>query len=213
MGASKYYNEIINRQYPFSFFEYAIKWNVEEIAGKKDANGFIVQRIEVDSSISNSGVPKKPYLEAWSVTNGVCADTRLNKYDDIFSVGIDFRIHDSVIDSLGVLGHIIYKTKVYWVDICDHLFEDVEKWEVNCIPSHVGNLKACWIEDFSKFEELSPVFERTYVHHVDFRDKDVIKKSILQVINESEIKELVIRELKEEMVNSPYGVILSELNL
>ena len=44
-------------------------------------------------------------------------------------------------------------------------------------------------------------------------NKDVIKKSILQVINESEIKELVIRELKEEMVNSPYGVILSELNL
>ena len=72
-----------------------IKWNVKEISGYCNAEGFIVQRVEL---IDETGIISNyngPYFEAWKVKDG---KTEYSDFDDAFQNGLDnlFDIFTSV---------------------------------------------------------------------------------------------------------------------
>ena len=122
---------------PYSF---KIKWNVYNITKKEHATGYIVQLVMMDGPERNITVP---YYEAWKVVNGHTDEPY--GYDDKFSceVAVD------------------YRTKVYWVDDKDNLFDLVSQWKP-CMQFFAGDLPAMIASEFPYLTEREPVLERVF---------------------------------------------------
>ena len=75
--AAKYYIEnpdgINDVSKPYACFHYGIKWIPEDIAGDKNASGFIVQRIQIEGT-------KKSFGDCKKLTLHVTADSYAEQY-------------------------------------------------------------------------------------------------------------------------------------
>lgn len=164
---------------PYACFYYGIKWIPNEIAGYKNANGYIVQRIKIDAPEYLKGFTYKEYYEAWSVQDGKVQYKNVNNEvwghmaeDDVFKY-----YSEAMEESLFKKGVIYYYAIVYWIDKKSKYYEIVDKWEEGAI-AQAGILKASETFDVSK---IIPVFERdVFEFSFDFRDESVIKEEMLK---------------------------------
>lgn len=178
--SAKYYIEnpdgINDVSKPYACFHYGIKWIPEDIAGYKNASGFIVQRIQIEAPLFLSGYPYKDYYEAWSVENGIvqyCKEVKSNE-DDIFAYP-----SEGIGESVFTRGTIKYNADVYWIDKQSILYEVVNHWEYNRIEQARELLKSS--ETFEECD-VPAIFKRdTFVFEFDFRDDSIIFEVVLEI--------------------------------
>lgn len=162
--STKYYNVIsCENDRKDANYSLKIKWNVEEIAKHKCANGFIVQRVELNDETGIIHNYNGPYFEAWKVENGC---TQYADYDDNFQNGMGCVAGIVAENSVGLKGKIEYYAKVYWVDESSEIYNYVSQWTpavsmANELPSVLE--KDC---DLLKYQEATT--ERYFCHEVDF---------------------------------------------
>ena len=96
-------------------YQHRILWDVKAIAKKSNANGYIVQRVDANTTSPEIEMEKKPYFEAWRVTDGLTGNSN---YDDEFWAMY-----------LEADGEATYQTEVYWIDIEDELYSIVDRWK------------------------------------------------------------------------------------
>ena len=119
---------------------FKIRWNVKSIAGKENANGFIVQLVDAEGPKTSD----EPYYEAWRVENG--KTDHLYDHDDVF------RSKDQV----------KYHTQVFWIDETDELYQKVTKWEPTMM-FFAGDLPAVLKSEAPYMKDRDPLFEREYI--------------------------------------------------
>lgn len=143
-----------------------IKWNVEEIAKCKCANGFIVQRVELNDETNIIHNYSGPYFEAWEVEGGC---TQYADYDDEFLNGMGCVTHIVAENSVGVKGKIEYYAKVYWVDSQSSIYKHIKQWKSSV--SMANKLPSVLEKDCDLFEQQEVITERYFCHEVDFQDE------------------------------------------
>ncbi len=207
---SIYYKEITKScDKPYACFYYSIRWNVENITGKKAANGYIVQYVYNENTTTINGVSKDPYYEAWKVENGIVVDTIHKQYDDVFEFG-EFFEWEQIENSLGKRGIIRYKTKVFWIDVSNPYFNNVDAWEDKNV--YAGGLKATLAIDCNFLADRDSLFKRKFEHVVDFSNKDTIKKALLDYRNRSSMDDKKWEDkLIELLSNTAYESLISEI--
>lgn len=126
-------------------YQHRIFWNVENIAKKPNANGYIVQWIDSYTTSPQIKMEGKAYFEAWQVVDGSTGNIR---YDDEFWAGW-----------LDVPGEVTYRAKVFWIDEEDELFSIVDEWEKGAVQMANKLLSAY---DFPEIKEREPVCERYF---------------------------------------------------
>lgn len=147
-----------------------IKWNVEKIAGYKDATGFIVQRVELNDEIGIIHNYNGPYFEAWDVSDG---HTKYDDFDDNFQNGMGCVTDIVMENSIGLKGKIEYHAQVYWVDKHSRIYDDVKQWKPTV--SMADELPAVLEKDCSLFTDQHLITKRHFCHLVDFQDEELIK--------------------------------------
>ena len=154
------YFELIHEYHSAGFaFSVSINWNIPEITGKIDSNGYIVQYFRRKSEPANFLVDDIKYFEAWKIENGLMTDYDADRCDDCICVDTDLFGGINIIlkKSLGTCGKYIIDTEVYWIPKTDSLYDIVDKWSIETVKQANG-LKG----DYS-FEGLSEeylVFKR-----------------------------------------------------
>ena len=140
-----------------------IKWNVANIAGYENSNGFIVQKFNRTSVPANLIIADTSYYEAWSVQNGVCIDTNKQKYDDEFAVGHSMCQFCVFENSLNKEGEYKLIGEVFWVDrVQGELYAMVSNWPIDEVKQ-AGGLRAVFNTDL--FDNEKPKFIRVpFVH-------------------------------------------------
>lgn len=126
-------------------YQHRIFWDVEAIAEKSHANGYIVQWVDAKTTCPQIRMEDKPYFEAWRVVDGSTGKT---DYDDEFWAGY-----------LDIPGEATYRTKVFWIDEEDVLFSIVKDWENKVVPM-ANELPSAY--DFPEIEGRIPVDERYF---------------------------------------------------
>lgn len=168
--SERYYNIIscINEQKDANYSQ-KIKWNVEKIAGYKSANGFIVQRVELNDETGIIHNYDGPYFEAWSVNDG---HTKYDDYDDDFQNGMGCVTNIVTENSKGLKGKIEYYAKVYWVDRNSTIYNNVTQWKPTV--SMANELPSVLERDCGLFLTHCIITERYFCHFVDFQDEELI---------------------------------------
>lgn len=126
-------------------YQQRIFWDVKFVAKKSNADGYIVQRIDADTTSPEIRMENRPYFEAWRVTSG---STGNSNYDDEFWARY-----------LEVNGEVTYRTKVYWIDIKDELYSIVDGWERGAVRM-ANELPSSY--EFPELEERKPEDERFF---------------------------------------------------
>lgn len=202
-----------NNGEPYLFYQQSVNWNIERISKQEKANGYIVQEVEITNS---TGIPDIDeyihYYEAWLVKDGKCVyDDDLP--DDSFRGGYE-EVRDMMIGkSLGKTGEVKYTCKIYWVDKTDKHYNIVDKWEENSVV-HAGKLKAVLASDCPEFADIEPVVIRDpFVHKVDFTDKEIIKKSIVEcyAVRINKEDEFLQCDLVDLLEGTPYVDLAKEI--
>ncbi len=156
-------------------WQYA-KWNVEKISKSNNANGYIVQMVKMKIENDNDVIIKQ-YFEAWKVENGKCCEVIDNsQYNDLFLIGRD--IYDSFHElkmSIGKSGQSCFEGVVFWIDKCDELYKDIDKWE----KSEVEEAKELKSKKYSEklenqFRKRRYFNRKPFVHKWDMTKEDDI---------------------------------------
>ena len=126
-------------------YQHRIFWNVKAITSEPNANGYIVQRIDADTTSKEIIMENRPYYEAWRVVDG---STQNSCYDDEFWARW-----------LEAPGEVTYHTKVYWIDKEDELFSIVEGWKSGAVQM-ANELPSSY--EFPEIEGRRPVCERFF---------------------------------------------------
>ncbi len=199
-----------NNNLPYAAFYHKIKWNVTAIAGHKNANGYIVQKVNYFDSL-NISASCNDYYEAWTVCDGICKDTNMLSYDDSFSLDALYDI-SPLKNSLGKQGCIKYNTFVYWIDIKHELYKVVNSWNKNCTPM-AGELKTIFENDCPEFKNVNPIFSRNFVHSFDCRSEKTIIKAIRSFysIRISKNDPTLKDDLHELLDETDYAYLIAQL--
>ena len=176
---SRYYKIIHEDNFEkYACYDLSIHWNVEEIAGKSNANGFIVQEVDIKNTTSIKGLSDIAYYEAWKVENGNFIYHCEKEPDDSFAWG-NWCCKSMMTNSINKKGTITYKSKVFWVDRDSKLFVLIEKWKEETV-FEAGKLKSVYKNDCNEFIHEYPVFIRPdFIHYVDFTEWKDIKEAII----------------------------------
>lgn len=186
MNKNQYYTickDTLDIAKPYAQFHLGIKWNVNAISGYENANGFIVQHVNIVAPLFLNGYQINDYYEAWSVYNGEIVYDCKSDYmeDDYFQSPQYPDAQVSLSDSIGKKGKIIYHTSVYWIDKKDKLYKIVKLWPSDNYFCPWGNqLKGT--TECPELDELQPLFKRSdFIHEFDFTDDGIIMKCFLEV--------------------------------
>lgn len=211
--AEKYYRVLCcDNQRKYAYFRLGIKWNVSVIANEACANGYIVQQLSFANDTKIRGIPDESYYEAWKVVNGECVDAKDDRWDDLFSWGCSGFLSESIKNSIGKSGAVVYKAQVYWVKEGTPLYSIVDKWEKNWL-SAAGNLNSCFTEKCQTVNFGEPVFVRPdFIHQVEFTDPQVIKTTIVDWKKNVALSPEEIDAIVEEMlIGTEYESLIEEL--
>ena len=152
-----------------------IKWNVEKIAGEKNANGYIVQHFRRQEYPSKNIVGDTEYYEAWPVKDGQMT----GDYDDAFAVLIPEKnglvymemLVDGFVKAAGNKGGFLFSGDIYWVSINDNLYAEIDSWEPGG-AKEAHDLKSVYL--YSGLSDRKPLFKRTFSHSWDTRNEEKI---------------------------------------
>ena len=163
---------------PYLFYEQSGYWNVEFIAKKSGASGYIVQEVMIINTTTIPDIDERVhYYEAWRVVNGKCVDED-DVPDDTFRCGFEEIKHWMLEKSLGKAGEVKYLCKIYWVDESDNHFKIVNSWKEREVR-YAAKLKSILVANCTEFLDVDPVCEREpFIHKVDFVDKEIIKEFV-----------------------------------
>ena len=215
------YYKIINNQTDsaFAYYNFSIKWNIENILKNNQKNGFLVQEVIFTNTTEINVTQKKEdneyncYYEAWEIKNRIAIETRQDESDDTFSCFNEYDILSYLAISLGKIGEIKYETKVYWIDEKDKLYDEIKNWNRETVPMANG-LKSIYKRDFSKLKTYTPIFERpNFVHKINFKDKNTILDTIRNIfkVRIKNKDESFLNELKNEFKDTDYKDIIQIL--
>ena len=129
----------------FDGYQHRIFWNVEAIANKPKACGYIVQKVDANTTSPQIIMEKRPYYEAWHVVDG---STGNSGYDDQFWA-----------QWLDKGGKATYQTKVYWIDKEDELYSIVNGWKRGMVKM-ACDLPSAY--EFHEIESRTPVCTRCF---------------------------------------------------
>ena len=153
-----------------------IKWNVNNIVGSKQNNGYIVQRVKIQSNISKAYITPKIYFEAWKVADKKIAYK--DDYDDSFNFNDQPLDHDVFYDCIGKKGYIKWEAIVYWINESTELSATIDQWKEGA-ALEAGSLQSAHESDIS--EETSNdfknyfKFKRKFIHEFDLKgDEEII---------------------------------------
>lgn len=150
--ASPYYQIIYLFTDDLKGYDFRINWNVDKIAKKSNANGYIVQKIRTEIIGLDGLEREQPYYEAWKVQDGNCEKGKYD-YDDRY-------ILDSVFYGfINTSGKITYYSEVYWIDKENELYNAVDNWETSYLVC-AGELKSILVDDCQELKNVEPVFIR-----------------------------------------------------
>lgn len=109
-----------------------VKWNVSQIAGHKDANSIILQRMNMNSHISC--LRSVSYWEMWEVVDGKLLGDEYG-YDDKWSALPSYLIwdyEDEIAQSSD--GVVKFTSEVYWIPLKCDAYKEIIKWDVGTVP-------------------------------------------------------------------------------
>lgn len=198
---------------PYLFYKQSVYWNIEHISKHEKANGYIVQEVEISNSTKISDIDEYVhYYEAWLVKDGKCVyDDDLP--DDSFECGFEEIAHMMIAKSLGKTGEVKYACKIYWVDETDNHYSIVDKWEERGVR-YAAQLKSVIASDCPEFADIEPVVIRDpFVHKVDFTDREIIKKSIVEcyAVRINKQDEFLQCDLIDLLEGTPYVDLAKEI--
>lgn len=186
---------------PYLFYEQSGYWNIEFIAKKNNASGYIVQEVELINTTTIPDIDEcVRYYEAWRVVNGKCADDEKNIPDDTFGCGFEGIENLMLQKSLGKVGEVKYICRIYWIDEADDHFEIVNSWKEGGVV-YADKLKSVLVKDCPKFADMKPVCDRDiFVHRVNFVDRQTVKEAIIdcysvRIKNQDELLQCDLAEI------------------
>lgn len=115
-------------------------WNIKEISGYENANGYKVQKISFQSNIAGA---TDDYYEEWKVINGRC-ERNGQEYDDHFTFDaglISFEDLENISTAF-----FKYKSQIFWVDIKSDIYEEISTWSKRNVIM-AGDLQAIYVHD------------------------------------------------------------------
>lgn len=180
MNHNNYYTIIKETHKEFWSFDLQIDWNVTEISGGSNANGYIVQHFRRTACPSQPLLEDVDYYEAWKVVNGRCLKEKRQICDDEFTVGCPFNSSEDIHHSLGTAGSFILQGDVFWIPKNSSLYVIVDNWsehEVKC----ANGLKAAF--SFPDLTEDYFVFSRpVFKHEWNFVDVDIVDHVVRKIV-------------------------------
>ena len=199
---------------PYLYYEQSGYWNIEFIAKKSNASGYIVQKVKLINTTTISDIEESVhYYEAWRVINGKCIDDENDIPDDTFKYGCEEIRHILIKKSLGKKGEIKYLCEIYWIDETDIHFKIVDKWKEGGVV-YARKLKSVLVEECPELDEKTPVCIRTpFIHKVNFVDRNTIKVAMIECFS-SRIKgqdPSLQNVLKNILNNTPYESLVGEI--
>lgn len=143
-------------------YRFVIKWKPPAISDG-EAEGMIVQKVELIDTLGIIGNYYGAYYEAWRVTNGI---TDNEDYDDSFDHEADGFTDGWVSEgTIGKVGRVEYHTKVFWISAKDPLCAQIKEWKPHTV-SMANDLPAVFVNDFPHLDGYTPVLERLFIHNV-----------------------------------------------
>ena len=197
---------------PYAFYFQKIVWNVMEIAGYENANGFIVQKVCYNDTVGVT-YSTEAYYEAWKVCNGVCEKIDSYNYDDAFASPDSFKSY--LLDSsIGKRGFIKYDALVYWIDAKSDLYKTVSMWEPGKVKM-AGELKSSLVSDCPEIQKIPHRFSRKFTHDIDCVSEKDVENSIINVYQrrlsngDSAMREV----LENHLVGTAYELLIDKICL
>lgn len=160
-----------------------IEWNVKEISGEENANGFILQyfsrKLVPADILKQKELRDITYFEAWEVKDGDIVD-KGNLCHDQFYIGDPNGECYTFAISVGTKGEFIFKGEVYWISSSDsELYATIEKWGKKTV-NQANGLRATY-EDI----HIDPSFRRCireFKHSWDLTDTNNIHEEAKRII-------------------------------
>ena len=196
-----FYDVIINENdNKFAFYMFGINWKPEKIINDKSEGGYIVQKVLFKNN-SNIHIEKNnkrevEYYEAWPVENMKVKRNPIDTCDDLFSCGSYYDMLEWLCKSLGETGYVEISTRIYWIGACNPLYKVVDSWG-NDEVSLANGLKATLCSNCLELSNIKPVcYRNKFVHVIEFKDKEIIKNTLLHYYNKWTDKVEFIEEIK-----------------
>ena len=163
---------------PYAAFHYGINWIVSGIARCEKTDGFIVQKINIEAPDYLRSYPIKEYYEAWEVREGRIvypSDIESSeKEDDSFETD-----KCTAFESVNKTGKVVFKSKVYWINNCDSLYEHVNAWEFHAVTQAGADIRSS--ERCPELDTREPTcIRKDFVHTFNFTDINIIKNVALE---------------------------------
>ena len=143
-------------------FQLPIRWNVKEISGKNEANGYIVQYMNIQSS--NRCISSAHYYEAWLVEDGLISNEDTGTlWDDVWDVPYSYL--DKDINQISVT----FSSIIYWIPKDSENFDCIMGWNRHEAPE-AGFLRATHFVDWD--------IEKFFVCRRYYKTKRIFKNDL-----------------------------------
>lgn len=214
---NKFYSIISETHFEFCACRREIQWDVVEISGENNANGFIVQHFSRRENSDKRILLDNEYYESWKVVDGEIEGSE--KYDDAFAVACpeneNCLYEDCLLSGLessySNKGEFIFHGCVFWVSIDSDMYCEIDKWK--CEEKEAGNLRSK--KKYSKLENKKPLFVHSFSHRWDLKNEDKYTKACIRVIEqllgekENEIEKAIVlvdkldisKTIKDNIIN------------
>ncbi len=146
-----------------AIYHQRIKWNIRAFAEKGFVDGYIVQKVTINSSEDFGIRFGEPYYEAWRVKDGEIECYDNPDYDDEFLGYDDMFISSCKENCKEKSGVITYNCEVFWVDKADKEYISVSRWKKN-VPQ-ANALPSIYVKDCD-YTFSNRVTTREFEHEV-----------------------------------------------
>ncbi len=165
--------------------EQRVDWNVKEISGEENANGFILQilsRSLIPADILNDEELRDvTYTEAWEVKDGVIVDADKGELcDDLYYIGFSNGECYSFAISVETKGEFIFNGEIYWIPSSySELCATIENWDRHTVKE-ANDLRATY--GAINIDPSYRRFIRKFVHSWDLTDTNKIYEEAKRII-------------------------------